>query len=331
MLKKIHFWLENARYVSLPQSLLPAITAIFIASSQTTFSIGYALLAVVGVAFTHLSFNLFDDYFDFKKNDVTIRNQLSNNGIRSRIGKCNYLTSGEATTKQLFWAAFTFGMIGLAFGIFFFIVWGFPILVFILVLAFLGIFYSAPPLRISYHGLGELLIGFVFGPLLMAGVCFSSSGVIPTALWFLSFPIGILVSNILFTHDIMDFEADKIGGKKTLAVVVNNQKINLIISLCFIYIPYLIMLSGVIFGFLSPWFCCILLSLPQAIKLHDLLRQFLAYPEKQFYPKWWMQPMEKWEGITKAGIDWFMIRWYLSRNLLMLFCFSIILINIFIK
>ena len=324
VIQRILFWIRCARYVSLPQSLLPGVTAFIFAMQEPSFSWLFGLLGLIAIALAHLSFNLFDDYFDFKKNDVQIRNKMSDSGMRARIGKCDYLISREATPTQLLRSAAIFGSLALFIGIFFLIYWGWPILIFIFLLGFFGISYSAPPFRFSYRGLGELLIGFIFGPLLMSGLYFASTGVVNSSVWFLAFPIGLLVSNILFTHDIMDFEADKKSGKRTLCVIINNQKTNLIVSLFFIFTPYLIVLLGIIFHYLSGWMFLLFITLPQAIMLHYLLVRFVKEPKREFSPTWWLQPMELWKDIKEAGIDWFMIRWYLSRNLLIFFCFLII-------
>ena len=318
-MQKIWFWIKNARHVALPQSILPGIIAFILAAKEPSFSWLFGILALIAIALAHLSFNLFDDYFDFKKNDVQIRDKINSSGMRARIGKCNYLISGEATLAQLVRSATIFGILSLAIGIFFLIYWGWPILIFIFLLGFLGISYSAPPLQLSYRGLGEIVVGFLFGPVLMSGLYFAATGVVAPSVWFLSFPIGLLVSNILFTHDIMDFEADKKAGKRTLCVIIGNQKINLIISLFFIFVPYFIVLLGVILHYLPAIKLLSLLTLPHAIMLHYLLSRFIKEPEREFSPAWWMQPMELWKKIKEAGIDWFMIRWYLARNLLMLF------------
>ncbi len=326
-MKRVLFWIKCARYQSFPQSLLPGITALVIASKESTFSWALALLALLAIILAHFSFNLFDDYFDFKKNDVKIREQINSGGMRARIGKCDYLLSGKATLPQLLCAALTFGAFAFAIGLFFLFYWGLPIALFIFLLGFLGISYSGPPFRFSYHGMGELLIGFVFGPLLMSGLYFASSGILSPSIWFLAFPVGLLVSNILFTHDIMDFEADKRSGKQTLCVIINNQKTNLIVSLFFIFIPYLIILTGVVFHYISPYMLLIFITLPHAFKLRYLLVCFVKEPKIEFQPTWWIQPMEQWKAIQEAGIDWFMIRWYLSRNLLVFFCVIIIIVT----
>jgi len=326
--QRVWFWIKCARHVALPQSLLPGFTAFALAVKEPSFSWLFGLLALAAIALAHLSFNLFDDYFDFKKNDVQIRNKMSRSGMRARIRKCDYLISGEATQAQLLRVATIFGSLALITGVFFLIHRGWLILVFIFLLGFLGMFYSAPPFRFSYRGLGEILIGFIFGPLLMNGLYFASTGIINPSVWFLSLPIGLLVSNILFTHDIMDFEADKRSKKGTLCVIIGKQKINIIVSLLFIFTPYLIVLFGIVSHYLPVWMLLLLITLPQAVMLHYLLVRFIKEPEREFSPAWWMQPMELWKEIKEAGIEWFMIRWYLARNLLVLFCFIIILVSL---
>jgi hypothetical protein len=61
-----------------------------------------------------------------------------------------------------------------------------------------------------------------------------------------------------------------------------------------------------------------------ACSLFSLMIEFVKNPEKKFSPRFWMGPMGDWERLEKAGIDWFMIRWFSARNLLTLFCLIII-------
>ncbi|MEG1555805.1 MAG: prenyltransferase [Bacteroidales bacterium] len=189
IIKKLTFWIDNARYNALPQSLLPAIVAVFAASQQNTFSLFYALLAVMGIIFAHLSMNLLDDYFDYKNKGTTIRNQLAAGGIRSRIAKCEYLTSGQASVKQLLTASALFALLALFFGTFILIKQGIGILYITLITTFFGISYSGIPFKFSYHGMGELVIGLIFGPLLMSGVFYASCVMLSTFIFFISVPV----------------------------------------------------------------------------------------------------------------------------------------------
>ncbi|GHT55937.1 hypothetical protein AGMMS49982_22380 [Bacteroidia bacterium] len=172
----IRFWLKNARSTSLPQSLLPAVLAVCMASSAAGFSLWLGLCALLGVVLAHLSLNLFDDYFDYKVKGAEFRDNLARKGMRARISKCAYISSGQATLKQLLAACLTFGGIALCLGLVIFLHRGNTVFWIAAIAAVLGISYSGAPLRLSYHGLGEVVIGIMFGPLAMAGVYYSAAG-----------------------------------------------------------------------------------------------------------------------------------------------------------
>ena len=137
-MKLIRFWFKNARYVALPQSVMPAILAVCMAVNMPGFSIIPALLAVLGVMFGHLGINLLDDYFDYKVKDTSFRNQLTHQGIRARIAKCDYLTSGATTVRHLFIACVVFCTIALLCGLCIFFKRGMPIFYLALTTAILG-------------------------------------------------------------------------------------------------------------------------------------------------------------------------------------------------
>lgn len=112
----ILFWCRNARWNSLPQSMLPAILAVCMALGQEGFAWTYAILAVFGCAVGHLGMNLFDDYFDYRKKGSEFRDKLAGEGIRSRIAKCSYITSGAVTMRQLLYACLVFGGVAFVIG-----------------------------------------------------------------------------------------------------------------------------------------------------------------------------------------------------------------------
>jgi len=322
------FWIENARWVALPQSGVPALLSVCLALSSPNFSFLFAALAFFGVLFGHLGINLWDDYFDYKKGDKSIRNRLNSNGIRARIDKCHYITSGDATVKELGWVATIFCTIALAIGGIIFLERGLPILILALITAFFGISYSGPPFRFSYHGLGELVIGAVFGPLLMTGVYIAACGAFSLQIVFISIPIGLLVSNIVYTHSVIDYEADKAINKKTLAVILQKKIRMNIVSFLLIFSPFIIIAVAVFSSILPMGYLFTFLTLFHAFYLYKLIINFQNNKLINVQPKRWMGPMEKWEPIQEAGIQWFMIRWYLARNLLIFFSLLIITIII---
>ena len=328
MIRTIRIWINNARAIALPQSQLPSMLAFCMAVKQDGFVWWLGLLAILGVASGHLGMNLFDDYFDYKVRESGFRDVLNRRGFRARISKCDYLISGNTTINQLLKACISFGAVALATGI---IIWFFRgnfILWLVIATVIIGISYSGPPLRLSYHGLGELIIGFIFGPLLMIGVYYSACGIFNFSILFVSIPIGMLVTNIVYSHAIMDYEPDKEVGKMTFAVLLKKKKHMLFFHKLLINLAYIIIIAGILFGYLSHYYWLVFLTFPLALYQQYLMNEFVKNPDKSFSPKWWMGPMKKnWEDVQKASLDWFLIRWLLARNLLSFFCLIIIIIS----
>lgn len=334
-MSKFGFWFMNARPQALPQSVIPSVVAICVAFTTSVGSWLCAVVALVGVICAHLSIDLLDDYFDYRNAGLGSREKLARAGMRARIGKAQYLADGQATLKQTFVVAALFGGVALICGAVVFCFRGWPILWFVLAGAFLGFFYSAPPFKLCYHGLGELLTGLMFGPLLMPGMCYAVCGELPTDIWWISGAIGLLVVNILYSHSIMDRQPDISVHKKTLAVLLSpgelpRRGLLLAFSCLFSFLPYLLILVAVMIGHLGPWSLLTFVTLPLAFALVTLIRDFLYHPEKEAQRRWWMGPMSQWKEIQEAGIEWFMIRWYLARNLISFFAL-IIAISLFIK
>ncbi|MDR2684390.1 MAG: prenyltransferase, partial [Prevotellaceae bacterium] len=258
----ISFWFDNARPTSLPQSVLPATTALFLSIHSEGFVWWIAVLAVIGVAFAHLGLNLFDDYFDAKRKKQTYREELVHTGMRARIGKTPYLTLGQATENQLLAACSVFCGIAVLIGGAIFLFRGINIFYIVAITAIIGIQYSAPPLRLSYHGLGEAVICVIFGCLNMIGTGFAASGEFSKELFLLSLPVGLLVMNIVYIHSILDFLPDKEVGKRTLAVLLNNQKAMLALLFFVIFVPFLSILIGIMLKICGIKYLAVFLLLP---------------------------------------------------------------------
>lgn len=326
----------NARPQALPQSVTPAIVAICIAyACGKDCSWICAVVALVGVVCAHLSIDLLDDYFDYRNAGLETRERLARAGMRARIGKAQYLAEGRATLKETFTVAALFGVVALICGVVVFCFRGWPIVWFAVAGAFLGYFYSAPPFKLCYHGMGELITGLMFGPLLMPGMCYAVCGELPAAIWWISAALGLLVVNILFTHSIMDREPDISVGKSTLAVLLSpegttRKRSLMMVSFVFTFFPYLLMAVAVVVTTVSKWTLLVFVTLPMAVALSKLTHDFLYHPEREVKRRWWMGPMSQWKDIEAAGIEWFMIRWYLARNLISFFAL-IIAISLFIK
>ena len=159
------------------QSLMPSVVAVVTAIGTEGFSWWLALVAVAGVWCAHLACNLIDDYFDYKADMLKDRQEVVRKGIKAYTAKYPYLTDRSATLGSLRRAIAVFVLLAAACGLV--VGWqrDWAILLIALAAGLLGFFYSAPPIKFCYWGMGEVVTGLIFGPLLMAGVYWAASGV----------------------------------------------------------------------------------------------------------------------------------------------------------
>ena len=339
-MNKIRLWFKNARPVSLPQSLMPAVLSLVMALGYPGFNLCLALLAVVGVMFAHLAMNLTDDYFDYKVDVMGDRDKVIRKGFRAMTVKYPYLSDGSESMKTLRQAIAQFLIVACLCGLVIFttrtIQNGFfgaegsaVIVAVVAATAFLGVFYSAPPFKLAYRGFGEPVIGIIFGPLLMMGVFYASCGCITPDILGTSVPVGLMVLNILYTHSFIEKEGDAESNKMTLARLLGSYKANMPMVYLINFLPYLLVLASVAASFLHPAYLAVLLMLPRSIWLCSSLKAFgegkQDVPEK---PYRWLGQMKDWGPVRAAGIDWFLMRWLTARNILSGFCFIVIIVKL---
>ncbi|MBR6508273.1 MAG: prenyltransferase [Paludibacteraceae bacterium] len=334
--KGVFFWIRNSRAIALPQSALPALLAIVLCIGQDGFTWWVAILAFFGVCIGHLGMNLADDYFDYKR-DSRIRSTLSSKSIRARMDKCTYINNGDATIQDLGKAVCVF--LGIAGGIGLICVFAqwwlhgemaaLWVILYALAGLFVGINYSGAPLKLCMHGLGELVIGLMFGPLLMLGMQAAVCGIAfswPMAV--ISAAIGLLVTNIVYVHSVMETDADGELGKMTFARLFKSRTTQLVFVGIFALVPFALLGLGIALGWWSWWYLTTLLTLPMSIYLIYSLTRFVKGLPTNDNPRWWMGPMTEFEIFKETGMDWFLIRWLLARNVVMYWCLIIIIVQV---
>lgn len=357
-MSSLRFWIKNARSISLPQSALPCLTAIVLCIGQEGFVWWLSLPIFLGVCALHLGMNLADDYFDFK-HDSRIRADINRNSVRARMEKCHYLhregdnTTGEgespkATVSQLGWAIVGFlAFAALMGGIALVTQWllhGWQAAMGIVLYAVLGLVvginYSGKPLELGFHGLGELVIGLMFGPLCMLGIQAAMTGhIFSWEMACISIAIGCLVTNIVYVHSVMEVDADAQLGKMTFARLLfegpkrkgkeDKGKKRMIIYIgVFAIMPFALLGLGIVLGWWSLWCLMTLLTLPMSIFLIHSTRLFAYGLPRNDKPRWWMGPMGEWDKYVKAGMDWFLFRWLLARNICTFFCLILIIVHL---
>ena len=203
-----------------------------------------------------------------------------------------------------------------------------------------GINYSGKPLELGYHGLGELVIGLMFGPLNMLGVQAALTGApFSWQMLCMSVAIGCMVTNIVYVHSVMEVNADAELGKMTFARLLfeakkqkgedekGKQRMIIYIGV-FAMIPFVLLGLGIALGWWSPWYLLTLITFPMSLFLIHSTRLFAYGLPRNDTPRWWMGPMGEWEKYVAAGIDWFLFRWLLARNICTFFCLVLMIVHI---
>lgn len=327
-MNKIKFWIVNARPISLPQSMLPALTAVALSIGAGSFSVVAAIASVIGVICLHFGMNLMDDWFDYKVGSAEARQAVANEGFRGRMTKYPYLTSGEATPSQLLKAIACFVGIAALMGLIVLYLRGWMVLGWMAAGLLIGVSYSGWPLKLGYRGLGELVIFLMFGPLMMTGVYYAITGTLDTKIAWLSVAVGLLVTNIVYSHSVLDAIPDQKMGKKTMAHLMGSGKGQIFFSALLNTVPYIMVVVAVALGQLHPAFLAVLLVLPMSLWLVGSLNDHVTGKDVELEPKKWMGNMGEWEKYKQAGIAWFLLRWLNARNIVTRFCLILIIVNL---
>lgn len=125
--------------------------------------------------------------------------------------------------------------------------------------------YTGGPYPLGYHGLGDVFVFLFFGLAAVAGTYFVQAGLVSVAAWWMSLPIGFIVTAILVVNNLRDLEGDRKAGKHTLAVRLGEQgaKVEYVILMAIAYLimPALVLMNIVPIGGMLTW-----LSLPIAVQ-----------------------------------------------------------------
>ncbi len=135
---------------------------------------------------------------------------------------------------------------------------------------FFALFYSLPPFKFAYRGLGELAVGISFGPLITCGTFLVQTGTLIPLVILASLPLGLLIANVLWINQYPDYEADLQGGKRNGVVRLGKQKAGIVYTLLFA-LAYLAM--PVLALYSKNWFWLLpLTSLPLAFRAVKVAR-----------------------------------------------------------
>lgn len=222
LMTRIFGWLVVTRAPFLTATLLPILFAgaLVAATTEGPFPWLAFLLAMFGGIALHIAANTFNDYFDWKSG----ADEANADYFLPYSGGSRSIELGLITPKGLLAIGWGSVLFATALGVALVSMAGTGILWFGVAGAAAAYFYTAPPLRlVARKGMGELLIGLCFGPLMVGGTVYALTGAVGWPAFAAGIPLGLLTSAILWINEFPDAPSDAATGKNTLVVVLGKR------------------------------------------------------------------------------------------------------------
>ena len=238
----------------------------------------YFFEALLGLVLAHAANNMINDYFDLTggvDSDEYVRGQYAPHPI----------LSGLISKPGLIAAIAVVNGIDLAILLHLTSVWGWPVVAFALSGLFISVFYVAPPIRLKHIGLGEPGVFLVWGPLMIAGTFFVTTGEAPLWVFAASLPYALLVTTVLFGKHIDKIEADGAKGIRTLPVILGEARARRVAQGLMVAF-FAVMLALVGAGVLSVWTLAVFGAVPQLVRVWRVFGQPKPSEAPPNYPIW---------------------------------------------
>jgi 1,4-dihydroxy-2-naphthoate polyprenyltransferase len=243
-------WLGGARPRTLPAAIVPVLVGSGVAAGYRLFSPWRAALALVVALALQVGVNYANDFSD---------------GVRgtdeARVGPVRLVAAGLATPQRVRAAAL--GCFGVA------CVAGFVLAAarswWLLLVGAAAVAaawtYTGGRHPYGYHGLGEVAVFAFFGVAAVAGTAYVQMGRVTWLAVAASVPVGLLACALLVINNLRDIPSDTVAGKRTLAVLIGDQRTRLLYTGCAL-VPFAVLL---VVAFARPFSLLALLTLPLAV------------------------------------------------------------------
>jgi 1,4-dihydroxy-2-naphthoate octaprenyltransferase len=223
-------WLAGARPRTLPAAVVPVVVGSGVAFGYGRFSLWRAALALVVALALQIGVNYANDYSD---------------GIRGtdevRVGPVRLVGSGLAKSRHVLAAALCcFGVASVA-GLVLAAVTSWWLLLLGAAAVAAAWFYTGGSKPYGYRALGELSVFLFFGIAAVAGTAYVQMQTLTWLPFAASAAIGLLACALLVINNLRDIPTDSETGKRTLAVVLGDQRTRVLYIGC-ILVPFCVAL-----------------------------------------------------------------------------------------
>ncbi len=275
-------WLIAARGAVLVITFISTAVAGLLAIRDGAFDAVLWILTTVALLLAHATNNLVNDWTDHR------RGVDRDNYFRAQYGP-HPLEHGLMTERTLLTYAAVSGGLALAIGGYLVAVRGPLALALRAAGAFFVLFYTYP---LKYVGLGELAVLVVWGPLMIGGTYFVTTGIWDWNVALAGLPYALGATGVIFGKHVDKYAEDKVKRISTLPVIIGERAARaammVMLVLQYALVAYLVAIS-----FFTPLLLVVFLALPKLLAALRVLRAARPaarpadYPER-VWPGWFV-------------------------------------------
>lgn len=264
----VGFWQIADPKIWIASTIPMAVGAALAYAYRGTFSWGWFVAGMAAIYLLEIGKNAINEYIDYLSGVdrfVTPDKRTPFSGGKKTI------VDGKLSLKENLIIGIITILLGCLLGLYIVVVRELSVIWFGLAGVFFALFYSLPPFQFAYRGLGELVVGFTFGPLITCGTFLVQTHTLTPTVIIASLPLGFIIANVLWINQYPDYEADLKGGKMNGVVRLGKRKGVFIYALLF-GLAYLSLLFQAAYSGNYLWLLP-LLSLPLAIRAVKVARK----------------------------------------------------------
>jgi 1,4-dihydroxy-2-naphthoate polyprenyltransferase len=214
-------WLAGARPRTLPAAIVPVLAGSAVAAGYGRFSAWRAVLALFVALALQVGVNYANDYSD---------------GVRGtdehRTGPVRLVAGGLAPPRQVLAAAAGCLAAACVAGLALAAVTSWWLLVPGAAAVAAAWFYTGGRRPYGYRGFGELSVFAFFGVLAVTGTAYVQMRSFSWLALAAAVPVGLLACALLVVNNLRDIGTDTTAGKRTLAVMLGDQRSRLLYGAC---------------------------------------------------------------------------------------------------
>ncbi len=242
-----------------PKISLASFASIFLgacaAATAGDMDYGWLTITVLGIFAIEVAKNASGEIFDFNSgNDQAVRAE-----DRTPFSGGKRVLVDSILTKRQTWGISISSYVVASLAGLSIVIWREPS---VLWLGMFGVaiafFYHAPPIKLSYRGLGELAVAISYGPLICMGTYLVQRGFVTVEIFIASSLLGLLIGSFLIINEFPDFYADQLAQKNNLVVQLGRKRasrifagIMVVVFLALFTLPFFGFPTAVWLGFIS--------------------------------------------------------------------------------